>query len=229
MRRYPVGVVLLTVVGTLVASPLTASAESDGGLARDEVLVRDAVAALPVADEQREGYSRTLFKHWVDADRNACNTRREVLIAEAVEPPTVGARCALVGGSWYSPYDDVTLDDTNDIDIDHVVPLAEAWDSGAWSWDAKQRELYANDLDEERSLIAVTDRTNQSKADRDPHEWMPPNTAYECVYLEDWTIVKTRWRLSVDVAEKETLTELADRCPNTTLSITPGGAISALS
>jgi hypothetical protein len=106
--------------------------------------VRDALAALSVQTESRTGYERTKFKHWTDADRDGCNTRMEVLKAEAVTAPVQGPNCVLTGGSWYSPYDDRYLDSASKLDVDHLVPLAEAWDSGASQWTAKERELYAN-------------------------------------------------------------------------------------
>ncbi|MFI1524087.1 hypothetical protein [Kitasatospora cineracea] len=93
--------------------------------------LREAIDALPVAEESREGYERTKFRHWIDADKNGCNTRAEVLIAEAASAPFVGANCSLSGGVWVSPYDDVVLQDAKALDVDHVVPLAGAWDSGA--------------------------------------------------------------------------------------------------
>jgi hypothetical protein len=88
--------------------------------------VRDALAALTVADEDRTGYTRDKFKHWTDADKNGCNTRAEVLLEEAVTTPEVGPKCALHGGSWYSPYDDRHFDSASQLDVDHLVPLAEA-------------------------------------------------------------------------------------------------------
>jgi hypothetical protein len=93
--------------------------------------VRDALAALPVRDESRAGYTRDKFKHWTDADRDGCNSRAEVFIAEAVTAPEQGPKCTLTGGRWYSPYDDQYLDAARQLDVDHLVPLAEAWDSGA--------------------------------------------------------------------------------------------------
>jgi hypothetical protein len=89
------------------------------------------IEALRVADESREGYARTLFRHWIDADGDGCDTREEVLIAEAVTPPLAGAGCRLTGGAWLSAYDGVEVADASRLDIDHLVPLAEAWDSGA--------------------------------------------------------------------------------------------------
>lgn len=114
------------------------------------------------------GYERDKFRLWVDADGDGCDTREEVLIAEAVDPPTMGASCALPGGSSYSYYDAATWTDKADIDIDHFVPLAEAWDSGASGWTATQREEFANDLGDDRDLVGVTDSVNQSKSDQEP-------------------------------------------------------------
>ena len=127
-----------------------------------------AIADLPVAAEVRTGYSRSLFPHWIDADGDGCNTRYEVLIAEADDPVTVGSGCSLTGGRWFSYYDRVSWTDTGRIDIDHMVPLAEAWDSGARTWSTATRQAYANDLGDYRSLVGVTDTVNQSKGDKDP-------------------------------------------------------------
>ncbi|HYF74610.1 MAG TPA: DUF1524 domain-containing protein, partial [Nocardioides sp.] len=105
-----------------------------------------AIVDLPAAAESRTGYSRDLFRHWVDADGDGCSTRNEVLLAEAEEAPGVGASCALSGGRWYSYYDGVSQTSASALDIDHLVPLAEAWDSGARSWSSATREAFANDL-----------------------------------------------------------------------------------
>jgi hypothetical protein len=94
----------------------------------------DAIANLTVASENREGYDRSLFPHWADTDKDNCNTRAEVLIEEAVVPPEVGDRCRISGGEWESYYDGVTVTEARGLDIDHMVPLAEAWDSGAAEW-----------------------------------------------------------------------------------------------
>jgi hypothetical protein len=93
-------------------------------------------------------------------------TRNEVLIAEATTKPTIGASCKLTGGRWHSYYDNADWTLASDLDIDHLVPLAEAWDSGARNWTAAQREQYANDLGDARDLVAVTDNVNQAKGDR---------------------------------------------------------------
>lgn len=182
------------------------------------VPLRTLIADLPVASENRTGYSRDLFPHWIDADRNGCNTRYEVLIAEAVTRPTVGSGCRLSGGRWYSYYDGAYWTDPADLDIDHVVPLAEAWDSGARNWTTSRRQAFANDLGDARSLVAVTDRVNQSKGDKDPAEWLPARD--RCRYIAEWAAVKTRWRLTVDTAEKNALTSQASSCSNILVTVT---------
>ncbi|MFM8794330.1 MAG: DUF1524 domain-containing protein [Acidimicrobiales bacterium] len=147
-------------------------------------------------------YSRSLFKHWVDADGDSCDTREEVLIAESTSKPQVDAYgCKVVEGDWWSAYDGVTTTAPSTFDIDHVVALKEAWDSGAWSWTSAQRESFANDLTDPRALIAVSASSNRSKADRDPSQWMPTRTAYTCEYLANWVAVKSHWKLSMDSSE----------------------------
>jgi len=182
--------------------------------------LRTAVGDLTVAAEVRTGYNRDLFPHWVDADGDGCNARYEVLIAEATTAPTVSAPCALSGGRWLSYVDNVSWTNPADLDIDHVVALAEAWDSGARSWTTAKRRSYANDLGDGRTLAAITDDVNQAKGDRDPASWLPPYAPVRCRYVAEWVAVKIRWRLSVDTAERDTLADWADTCPSTTVTVT---------
>ncbi|MER8162157.1 HNH endonuclease family protein [Streptomyces sp. NPDC094472] len=177
-----------------------------------------AIAELPVADESRAGYERTKFRHWVDTDRNGCNTRAEVLLAEAIEPPMVSGRCTISGGIWHSYYDNIDVQGARALDIDHMVPLAEAWDSGASTWSAQERQDYANDLGDARSLAAVSARENRSKADQDPSQWLPANPGARCRYIEEWTVVKSRWGLSADPREVTALTDLADSCHDASIT-----------
>ncbi|MFF4602639.1 HNH endonuclease family protein [Streptomyces sp. NPDC001339] len=183
--------------------------------ASETLSLHDAIEDLPQAAESRDGYARTKFRHWIDEDKDGCNTRNEVLLKEAVAPPDVGPRCKLTGGTWLSYYDDKTVDSPSGLDIDHMVPLAEAWDSGASQWTAARRQAYANDLDAERSLVAVTARSNRQKADQDPAEWMPPDADAQCTYLSDWVGTKLRWSLTIDRDERDTLRELAADCTDT--------------
>ncbi|MER7794919.1 HNH endonuclease family protein [Streptomyces sp. NPDC097640] len=208
-------------IGIAAAAALAGSAPSAAADPGEVVhtTLRQAIADLPVADENRDGYERSKFRHWIDEDGDQCNTRAEVLIAEAVEPPTVGPRCTITGGKWHSYYDNKDQTEARALDIDHMVPLAEAWDSGASAWSAGERQAYANDLDDERSLVAVTARENRQKADQDPSTWLPSDGAAHCRYGTEWTVVKTRWGLSVDARESETLAELAAGCPDEELTV----------
>ncbi|WP_245974639.1 HNH endonuclease family protein [Thermomonospora umbrina] len=209
-----VGTAWLAVV---TAGPAVASPANAGPV--EVVPLWEAVERLPVAAEDRTGYDRDAFEHWIDVDRDGCNTRREVLIDEAVQAPQVGRRCKLSGGLWYSYYDNVER--TDRLDIDHMVPLAEAWDSGARGWTFERRREYANDLGDHRALVAVTDTYNRQKADKDPAQWRPPYEPARCRYYGEWTAIKLRWRLSADPAEKAALTAYTQNCPNDPITITP--------
>lgn len=163
---------------------------------------------LPVATETRSGYARSKFRHWVDTNGDCQDTRSEVLRQESERAVTGG--CTVLDGAWRSRYDGRTWYRASDVDVDHHVALAEAWDSGAKKWNAGTRERFANDLRDRRTLNAMTDNLNQSKSDRDPGEWMPPNQ--RCGYVTDWVAVKVRWGLMVDRAEKSTLESYATSC-----------------
>ena len=173
-----------------------------------------AIDRLPVAAETRKGYDRARFKHWVDADGDCRDTRDEVLAAESLVPVT---GCDIRRGKWFSYYDGVTTARSTGFDVDHLVPLAEAWDSGAKRWNAATRQRFANDLRDPRTLVAVTASSNRSKSDRDPSEWMPALGA--CKYVRQWVAVKIRWKLTVDRAEKRVLQQSGDACSNSTITV----------
>ncbi|MFJ2819066.1 HNH endonuclease family protein [Streptomyces sp. NPDC087294] len=213
--------VVVTAAATMLMGVMSPSATAGTAADRAEAVpLRDAVAALPVAVEHRDGYDRVRgFGGWIDADKNGCNTRKEVLLDEAVDAPVVGPKCALTGGRWYSYYDNVYK--TGNLDIDHVVPLAEAWDSGASAWTKAERVAYANDLTDPVHLVAVTDSLNRQKADKDVADWLPPYTPARCRYITEWAHIKTRYHLSVDAREKDVLTEYAATCPNVPVAGAP--------
>ncbi|MFC8450157.1 HNH endonuclease family protein [Kitasatospora sp. NPDC057223] len=227
MRITPTRAVVLTAATVLLSAAISVPAAGATPAhpahraAGDTVTttLTQAIEALPVADEDRTGYLRTAFRHWIDADKDGCDTRREVIIDEAVQAPEVGPHCALTGGQWYSPYDAVIVTDAAGLDVDHMVPLAEAWDSGASTWTAAERQAYANDLGDGRSLIAVTAKSNRSKADKDVTDWLPPATGYTCTYITNWTVVKTRWGLDVDPAEKTALQRIAAGCADESITV----------
>lgn len=179
--------------------------------------VQKAIESLKVADESRTGYKRTLFKHWTGAG-NSCDSRKAVIIAEAILKPSVLPGCSLKGGDWFSIYDNVRVTDAGKLDVDHMVPLAEAWDSGASAWDALKREKYANDQTDPRHLIAVTGGSNRQKSDRDPAEWMPSNKSYTCEYIANWVAIKVRWSLTIDTKEKAALLANLKGCKTTKIN-----------
>jgi hypothetical protein len=178
------------------------------------------LAAIPVTNEHPQGYSRSLFKHWVDADGDGCDTREEVLIAESTTVAQVDRYgCKVLEGDWYSPYEGDTYTSPSSLDIDHMVPLKEAWDSGAWNWTSAQRQSFANDLSDPRPLIAVLNSQNRSKSDKDPSNWIPPRGEYLCTYLSNWVAIKAHWKLSMDQSEFGRIKNLATRsCPTTTIT-----------
>ena len=182
--------------------------------------VIDMLDSLIIATERRDGYERELFRHWVDEDGDGCDTRREVLIDEAVVGPTIGERCALSDGQWVSRYDGQPAEaDGRSFDVDHLVPLAEAWDSGAHAWPSERREQYANDLGYENSLIAVSAASNRSKGAQDPTTWLPTETGQHCWYAAAWVHVKTRWALAVDQDESSALRRILTDCSVASLDV----------
>ncbi|WP_330176043.1 HNH endonuclease family protein [Streptomyces sp. NBC_01498] len=171
---------------------------------------RSYLGQLTVSTEgSSSGYSRDKFPHWI-TQSGSCDTRETVLKRDGSNV-SQDSSCAATSGSWKSPYDGATWTAASDIDIDHMVPLAEAWGSGASGWSTAQRQAFANDLSRPQ-LLAVTDNVNQSKSDRDPAEWMPPSSSYHCTYARMWVHVKHYYNLSVDSAEKSKLQSVLNGC-----------------
>ncbi|WP_075850370.1 HNH endonuclease family protein [Saccharomonospora sp. CUA-673] len=165
--------------------------------------------ALEVApDGSSDGYDRDLFPHWSSHEDN-CNTRELVLERDG-DGVEVGTDCYPTDGSWYSEFDGETVSDPSEIDIDHVVPLANAWRTGASEWTTAEREEFANDLDSPQ-LIAVTASSNRSKGDSDPSEWQPISS-YHCTYASMWITVKHEYELTVHEAEKASLKDMLSTC-----------------
>jgi hypothetical protein len=158
------------------------------------------------------GYSRDRFPHWRSDGDRSCNVRDAVLRRDA-QQVSVENGCNVVGGTWHSVYDGVLLTDPAKVDIDHVVPLANAWRSGAAGWDDTKRGDFANDVTRPE-LIAVSAASNRAKGDQDPAQWRPKNRGYWCQYALNWIAVKHHWRLTVTSAEKAALSEMLGTCPS---------------
>jgi hypothetical protein len=173
----------------------------------------DLLNQLAVAEEvNADAYDRDLFNHWI-SQSGGCDTRDVVLAEESVKDTD----CANLNGEWVSEYDGVTVTNPSKLDIDHMVPLAEAWRSGAYSWDDTTREAFANDLSNPNALVAVTAGSNRSKSDQDPANWMPDTDA--CVYLGKWVGVKYEWKLTVDPAEKDSILSAMSFCTERTTTM----------
>ena len=182
--------------------------------------LQSAVRALPVAAESNAGYDRELHfgGDWLDVDDDCQNTRHEVLIAESQAEPTFSSSgCTVTAGQWTTLYDDQTYSAASEVEIDHLVPVSEAWGSGARLWTQAQRVAFYNDLGHADALNAMPSALNQAKGASGPEQWLPP--ANVCRYIAAWTAVKIRWSLSVDPTEQAALISQADACPATTLTV----------
>ncbi|CAL9327835.1 hypothetical protein SUDANB145_07340 (plasmid) [Streptomyces sp. enrichment culture] len=125
------------------------------------------------------------------------------------------------GGRWYSAYDDTFIDGASRLDADHRGPLGEAWDSGAAGWSARERQDFANDLGDSRSLIMVSPPATAPEVRRTHPSGSRRPRPVRCECNAEWIVVKTRWRLSVDPAEKETLSSELAECPNERFTVMP--------
>jgi hypothetical protein len=203
------GASLLLAAGILVGPGGGTANAIPPGIPSAEV-ARTELAALTVApDGSMDGYDRDKFPHWHTVD-GACNTREMVLRRDG-DGVEVGDDCAPTTGSWTSPYDGDTWTQPSDVDIDHMVPLAAAWRSGASSWTTAQREKFANDLDSPQ-LWAVTDNVNQEKGDKTPESWKPPQESEWCQYARAFTHVKHTYELTVKATEQDALEEMLATC-----------------
>jgi hypothetical protein len=155
------------------------------------------------------GYSRKKFPHWGQQSGN-CNTR-EIALERDGEDVKQDQECRAVAGKWHSVYDGKDVTSAGQVDIDHMVPLANAWRSGADKWTAARRTEFANDLTNPE-LIAVSSTSNQAKGDENPAQWRPPQRNFWCTYARAWIDVKHHYTLSVTQAEKKALDEMLDTC-----------------
>lgn len=166
----------------------------------DFAVVAAALDGIVVEPERRRGYEREDWPHWLDSDGDCLNTREEVLIAQSLERPQLsGDGCGVVSGLWLDPYTGEQFRDPSVLDIDHIVSLQEAHDSGGHQWSRERRAAFANDFG---NLIAVSRSANRAKGAKGPEEWLPPDPGYFCRYVADWIAVKAAWGLSMDESER---------------------------
>ena len=182
-----------------------------------------------VVGERPQGlptYDRDDWKHWTDVDGDCQDTRQEVLITESSVPVTFRdeGSCRVATGRWTGPYTGEVVDDPGKLDVDHVVPLANAHLSGAHGWSSERKELFANSLSYPGHLVAATAAANRSKGRKGPDEWRPPDRTYWCRYAMDWVAIKTEWGLTATGAEAAALREMLAGCqPSVHLQVLTAG------
>jgi hypothetical protein len=213
LARHLRGLVVLVAAVLAFAATAVAVAPNASAFPPDvpsKSQVQSELNALRVATEgSMTGYSRDMFPHWHTVS-GSCNTRETVLKRDGTNVVT-GSDCYPTSGSWYSYYDGVTRTSASQISIDHIVPLAEAWRSGASGWTTSRREAFANDITGPQ-LIAVTTEINSAKGDRDPSAWKPPRTSSYCGYAKFWIHTKYRWGLTLQSAEKSAVQSMLNTC-----------------
>ncbi|MGW3614625.1 HNH endonuclease family protein [Micromonospora sp. NPDC005163] len=210
VTRHAAAVVLAAIAGAgLVGVSAQPASATPPGIPSKATAQSQLNALTVAAQGSTSGYSRDLFPHWITIS-GSCNTREQVLKRDGTSV-VVNSSCAATSGRWYSPYDAATWTAASDVDIDHVVPLAEAWRSGANSWTTSRRQSFANDLTRPQ-LIAVTDNVNQSKGDQDPSTWQPSLSSYRCTYSKMWITVKYSWGLKLQSSEKSALQSMLNTC-----------------
>lgn len=159
-------------------------------------------------------YDRDDWKHWMDEDKDCQDTRQEVLVAESIIAVTfkTDKNCKVETGKWNAPYTGKIVTSASSLDIDHMVPLKNAHDSGGWGWSAEKKKRYANYLDDPQHLIGVAASANRSKGSKGPEAWKPAMQSYWCQYAIDWVVIKDTWELTVTASEVSALREMLDTC-----------------
>lgn len=213
--RSAVWVVAVTVAGLVcvlggedawqLAHPQLAAPAGPAHL--DELSVVDGAAPVP--------YDRAAFgRRWADVDRNGCDQRNDALAAAMSQlqarPGTRG--CVIESGMLHDAYTGQRapfVKSSNDVHIDHLVPLAHAWHAGAWQWEPARREQFANDLE---LLVPTAGAVNRAKSDSPVQDWQPPDPGARCAYADAWIEAKRRWGLSVTTDELEYLKQMSVTC-----------------
>ena len=172
--------------------------------------VSDTTTTSPEEESVPE-YDRSDWKHWSDLDGDCQDTRQEVLIRDSQEPVvfTDEKECRVATGKWVDPYSSTVITDPSLVDIDHIVALQDAHESGGWRWIPEDKEKFANDLEQ---LTVSSRTTNRSKGSRGPDEWLPPLETFRCEYLDIWLAIKTRYGLELSCSEEATINQMKRTC-----------------
>jgi Domain of unknown function (DUF1994). len=199
-------------------APSTDGTTMSARLSAGMIDARTVLAALPVKGKApKTGYQRTadFGAAWIDVDHNHCDTRDDILARDLTAIVRSGS-CKVVSGRLHDPYTGKAIVFTRGVrtstavQIDHRVPLMNAWITGAQRLTEAQRVALANDPLE---LVAVDGPTNERKGDGDAATWLPPNKTYRCTYVADQVEVKARYRLWVTAAERTAISRILAGCP----------------
>ncbi len=204
-----------TAKGTATSSPSTTSTRPIRTPVSDPPVPATGLVALTIAPaSHQDTYSReTDFGGWTDS--NGCrNTRAAILIRTSRVPVTftTARGCTVATGDWIDPWSGATTRLARDFQIDHTVPLGNAWASGAWSWTHARRVAFTNDLTEADHLVAILAHENEQKSDDGPEQWRPPDRRAWCRYALDWDHIKATWHLTATAAEWSALREMSAPC-----------------
>ena len=204
---------------TDIPFPTATSAREEHSVSHLSVLVAPRLANIPA-------YDRDEWRHWTDEDGDCQNTRQEALIEESATPVTYAdfGQCRVAAGDWTGPYTGGRFYDPGALDIDHMIPLANAHWSGGWAWSLERKRQYANDLSYKGHLVAAKASANRSKGSDGPEDWRPSVRSYWCQYAIDWVTIKETWGLTASAAEADALAEMLKTCtPKRTLAVVLSG------
>ncbi|MHA7133240.1 HNH endonuclease family protein [Oerskovia turbata] len=221
LRRTLRILLIALVLGVIVANALSQQIEAHEAAPPATGTALAALETLEVkGPAAATGYERENFgSAWVDVDANGCDTRNDILARDLADLTysTRDKACEVRTGTFDDPYTGETIDFTRGnktssaVQIDHVIPLKDAWIKGAQSWDEDTRVRFANDP---LNLLASDGAANQSKGARDASAWLPPNHAFRCTYIARQIAVKADYGLWVTPSERDAMAAVLDGCPS---------------
>ena len=219
MSRWEIRLAI-ALIGVLVAPAMAVTAQATPFVAASEVTASSALASLPVKGRApKTGYTRAQFgQTWADVDRNGCDTRNDMLKRDLTEIvyKVKTRNCVVESGILLDRYSGETINfvrgnvTSMEVQIDHVVALSNAWQTGAFKLSVTQRTALANDP---MNLFAVKGRLNSQKGDGDAATWLPPLKSFRCTYVAQQIAVKAKYSLWVTAPEKEAMARILSSCP----------------
>ncbi len=223
MSRWEIRLAI-ALIGVIAAPAIAVTAQATPFVAASEVTASSALASLPVKGRApKTGYTRAQFgQTWADVDRNGCDTRNDMLKRDLTEITfkAKSKNCVVLSGVLLDRYSGETINFTRgnissmEVQIDHVVALSNAWQTGAFKLTVAQRRAFANDP---LNLFAVNGRLNSQKGDGDAATWLPPLKSFRCAYVAQQIAVKAKYSLWVTAPEKVAMVRILASCPEQVL------------